>query len=93
MSKSIKKCFYNKLTFDKMLEAHKRASINKTNKYEVLKFNIDLENNIWNNLSKLDKLDKKYVLLCWNSWINHIGHANSYNLLNNYLSKIDFYIN
>jgi len=53
MSKSIKKCFFNKLTFENMLEAHKRASINKTNRYEVLKFNIDLENNIWNIINSL----------------------------------------
>jgi len=53
MSKSIKKCFYNKLTFENMLNAHKRASINKNNKYEVLKFNLDLESNIWNIINSL----------------------------------------
>ena len=53
MSKSIKNSFIKKLTFDKMLEAHKRAAINKNNRYEVLKFNIDLESNIWNIITDL----------------------------------------
>ena len=50
MSKIIKNCYYQKLTFDNLLKAHKRASFNKSNRYEVLKFNIDLETNITNIL-------------------------------------------
>lgn len=53
MCKSIKKCFLEKLTFDKMLDAHKRASKGKNNKYEVLKFNIDMESNIWNIINEI----------------------------------------
>ena len=53
MSKSIKRCFFYALTFDKMLDAHKRASKGKTNKYEVLKFNMDMESNIWNIINEL----------------------------------------
>ena len=53
MSKSIKRCFFNALTFDKMLDAQKRASKGKTNKYEVLEFNIDMESNIWNIINEL----------------------------------------
>lgn len=53
MSKTIKNCFYQKLTFDNLLNAHKRASVNKTNKYEILKFNIDLETNIYSILNSL----------------------------------------
>ena len=53
MSKSIKKCFYKHLTFDKMLDAHNRARVNKTNKEEILRFEIDLESNIWNIVNSL----------------------------------------
>lgn len=55
MSKTIKNLYDKKLTFQKLLEAHKRASINKTNKPELLKFNIDLETNIINILNSLKK--------------------------------------
>lgn len=53
MSKTIKNCFYQKLTFDNLLNAHKRVSVNKTNKYEILKFNIDIETNIYSILNSL----------------------------------------
>ena len=53
MSKSIKRCFFNNLTFDKVLDAHIRASKGKTNKYEVLKFNMDMESNICNIIDEL----------------------------------------
>lgn len=46
MSKTIKKCFYDKLTFQKMLEAHKRASIGKKSKKELILFEMDLETNL-----------------------------------------------
>ncbi len=46
MSKTIKKCFYEKLTFEKMLEANKRARIGKVKKKEVIIFEMDLETNI-----------------------------------------------
>ncbi len=46
MSKTIKKCFYEKLTFIKMVEAHYRAAAGKYKKEEVLKFEMDLETNI-----------------------------------------------
>ena len=60
MSKSIKNSFYKNLTFDKMLEAHKRASMGKTNRYEVLKFNTDMESNLWNIINELK--NNKYKL-------------------------------
>ena len=53
MSKTIKNCFYEKLTFEKILDAHNRACVNKTNRYELLKYNIDLETNISNILVSL----------------------------------------
>ena len=53
MSKSIKRCFFNALIFEKMLEAHYRASKGKANKYEVLKFNIDMKSNIINIINEL----------------------------------------
>lgn len=46
MSKSIKKCFGRKLTFTKILEAHKRASKGKKQKKEIILFEMDLETNI-----------------------------------------------
>lgn len=52
MCKTIKN-FDNKLTFENLLSAHKRGSKNKTNKREVLKFNIDLETNIVNIINEL----------------------------------------
>lgn len=46
MSKSIKNCFYKKLTFESLLRSHDRAKKNKTNRYELLKFSVDIETNI-----------------------------------------------
>lgn len=60
MSKTIKKCFIDKLTFDNLIKAHERASKCKTNRIEVLKFNIDLETNIYSILKDLKT--EKYKL-------------------------------
>ncbi len=46
MSKTIKKCFYEKLTFEKILKAHERASYGKYKKKEVILFEMNLETNI-----------------------------------------------
>ncbi len=46
MCKTIKKCFLEKLTFDKMLSAHIRASKGKKTKKEVIIFEMDLETNL-----------------------------------------------
>ena len=48
MCKSIKKQFCNKLTYLKLLEAHDRAKQGKTNKKEVILFEMDLETNVMN---------------------------------------------
>ena len=53
MSKTIKNSFETKLTFINLLQAHKRASINKTNRIEILKFNVDLETNLHSILKEL----------------------------------------
>lgn len=53
MPKTIKNSFYSKLTFENLLAAHTRASINKTNRAELLKFNIDLETNLHSILKEL----------------------------------------
>lgn len=53
MSKTIKKCFKEKLTYENLLKAHERASKYKTNRIELLKFNIDLETNIHTILNNL----------------------------------------
>ena len=53
MPKKIKNCFYKNLTFVKLLEAHKRARNHKTYKEEVIKFEINLENNLINLLNNI----------------------------------------
>lgn len=60
MSKTIKKSFYQKLTFEKILEAHYRAVKNKRNKTEIFLYELDLENNIINLIE--DIKNKKYHL-------------------------------
>jgi len=46
MCKTIKNCFYEKLTFENLLRAHDRASEGKKHKKEVILFEMDLETNI-----------------------------------------------
>ncbi len=46
MSKTIKTNFYDKLTFDKLLEAHNRSKKFKGMKEEVMRYEMDLENNL-----------------------------------------------
>ncbi len=53
MPKKIKNCFDKNLTFDKLLQAHKRARLHKTYKREVIRFELDLENNIYNLLNNI----------------------------------------
>lgn len=53
MCKTIKNSYYKKLTFEKLMSAYDRASKNKGNKKDLLKFNIDLETNIVNLLNDL----------------------------------------
>ena len=60
MPKKIKKCFYEKLTFQKLLEAHYRAKKHKTYKNEVILFELNLENNIINLLNKIK--NNKYTV-------------------------------
>ncbi len=53
MPKKIKNCFYKNLTFEKLLQAHKRAKAHKTYKNEVIKFEMNLENNLINLLNNI----------------------------------------
>lgn len=53
MPKTIKNCFYKNLTFKKLLEAHKRARKHKNYKAEVIRFELNLENNIMNLLNNI----------------------------------------
>lgn len=53
MSKTIKKSFYDKLTMEKLYEAHLRAKKNKTLKQEVLVYEMDLESNLYNLLRSI----------------------------------------
>ena len=60
MPKKIKNCFYKNLTFEKLIQAHQRARVHKTYKNEVIRFEINLENNIVNLLNNIK--EKKYHL-------------------------------
>lgn len=53
MSKKIKNCFYNNLTFEKLLQAHYRARKHKIYKSEIISFEMNLENNIINLLNSI----------------------------------------
>lgn len=53
MPKKIKNCFDKNLTFEKLLLAHKRARKHKVYRNEVIKFEINLENNIMNLLNNI----------------------------------------
>lgn len=46
MPKKITNCFKNKLTFENLLKAHYRARRHKMYKNEVIRFEMNLENNI-----------------------------------------------
>lgn len=61
MPKKIKNCFYKNLTFDKLLKAHQRARKHKSYKHSVIKFELNLENNIVNLLNNI------------RNWNYHIG--------------------
>ena len=60
MPKTIKSCFYEKLTLEKLYEAHLRAKKNKTCKKEVLQYELDLESNLNNLLNEIK--NKKYKI-------------------------------
>ena len=60
MPKTIRNCFYQKLTFKKLLAAYKRAQKNKVYKDEVIKFELNLENNLTNLENNIR--NKKYHL-------------------------------
>lgn len=67
MPKKIKRCFYEKLTFENLMQAHKRARQHKTYKNEVITFEISLENNIINLLNNIRT--KKYRLGTYRKFI------------------------
>ena len=66
MPKKIKNCFYKNLTFNKLMEAHYRAKKHKTYKTEIIKFELNLENNITNLLNSIK--NKKYRLGAYHSF-------------------------
>lgn len=53
MPKKIKNSFYDKLTFEKILLAHQRAKMHKAYKSEIIKFELNLENNLINIINQL----------------------------------------
>ena len=56
MPKKIKNCFYKNLTFQKLMETHKRARVHKAYKSEIITFEFNLENNITNLLNNIKKM-------------------------------------
>ena len=48
--------------------------------------------NIWNKLYLEEKLNINKTIMCFNSHLAHIKHANSYNFLNNIYNKFVFRI-
>ena len=60
MPKKIKNIFFKKLTFENLLAAHHRAKKGKRYKNEIIKFELDLENNIINLLNSIK--NKTYTL-------------------------------
>ena len=60
MCKKIKNCFYKNLTFDKLMQAHKRARQHKAYKDEIILFEMNLENNITNLMNNI--ATEKYKL-------------------------------
>lgn len=55
MSQTIRNCFEERLTFDAMLAAHKRARQGKANRGEVLEFEFNLEHNLVNLVERIRK--------------------------------------
>lgn len=55
MPKTIRKVFYQKLTFEKMYEAYIRARKNKSMKKEVMEFEENLETNLVKLIWKIKK--------------------------------------
>ena len=68
MPKTIKKCFYKNLTFEKLMEAHKRAKKHKVYKKEVIEFEFNLEKNLINLMNNIK--NKKYHLENYHEFID-----------------------
>ena len=60
MSKTIKNCFYKKLTFESILNAHIRASKGKKDKKELVLFEMDLETNLIKILDEIKNDNYKF---------------------------------
>ncbi len=58
MPEKIKKLFYQKLTYEKLIAAHYRAKKHKSSKGEILRYELNLESNIMNLLDDLK--NKRY---------------------------------
>ena len=67
MPKKIKHIFYQKLTFEKLMEAHQRARKHKAYRDEVIQFELNLENNITNLLNRIK--NKTYHLGKYRSFL------------------------
>lgn len=69
MSKTIKKCFYQKLTFSSFLDAHDRSRKGKNCKKEVLLFKLNLETNIVDLIKEIK--EKRYRIGRYHEFVIH----------------------
>lgn len=60
MSKSINKSFDDFITYEKILEAHKRAVVGKKQRTEVVRFEMDLETNLIRIMDGIKNLNYKF---------------------------------
>ena len=70
-------CGYRVFETHRLLRKRSIAKIKKKIKY-------------WNKWSKEESFDGHKVLLCWNSFLGHSSHANSYHLQKKMFSKLSF---
>ena len=60
MSKSINKSFDDFITYEKILDAHKRAVVGKKQRTEVVRFEMDLETNLIRIMDGIKNLNYKF---------------------------------
>lgn len=63
MTKSINRCYFDKLTFEALYNAYKRASLCKRKKKEVILFELNLETNLIKIYNELRFLTYKPIVL------------------------------
>ena len=72
MPHTIKNSFYKHLTFENLLSAHLRAKKQKAKKCEVLRFELNLENNLVNLLKFKMLIKPPFILEKILRWLRRI---------------------